>query len=650
MNIYSKNRNMKCTIFFYKVKTSGFANVALFAAFALGISCLLGGCLKENLNPASGTPNDFIAVADVRKIFKDTDVILTKENMAGATQITGLVVSDAASGNFPTGTIALQQTSRTITRGIEIFFGGSDMPYKFGDSITISLEGASLGRRNGALQISTGISSSKKIAENVVINPVQVNLETLKSKFENYESVLIKLAHVSAVGGAMTLMGDVSLLDLKGNTGILHTESNANFANLEVPVNASYVGIARLNNSSANGTDATAKQVWPVNQASISDKSGGIYQNFPEDFENPDNALVAAGGYTTKTGSFKTGSYTLTNVAIGTDANDYPSSGVTALRLNQNSTTSSWTTMNYDLANGASKVTIWAGSYGASADLGSTWRLEYSQNQGITWSQIANDILTFSKTKEQFTFLMDIKGRVRFRIGKIGIGTSSVNNQNGRFSMDDFAVYENTGIGGSVNNPVPIAQTILGWQFGIPASFGNEATSLSTLTNAKLNTGLLTRGNGLIATTLARGYSSAAAGTVIPATKLLALAQNTFYQVAITVKAGSRLSITSINSRLRRSSAGAKSYRWYYSLDGVTFKETMGTGDVNYEGTETEGQEMPTYYVYGTPELQNIAPGQTVTLRMYCWGFANLNSGNFTIGRTPVNTTTNSLSIEGKVE
>ena len=40
-------------------------------------------------------------------------------------------------------------------------------------------------------------------------------------------------------------------------------------------------------------------------------------------------------------------------------------------------------------------------------------------------------------------FLMDIKGPVRFRIKKLGLGASSPPNVfNGRLGMDDFAVYK----------------------------------------------------------------------------------------------------------------------------------------------------------------------------------------------------------------
>lgn len=617
------------------------------AVILLGLMTFVSACLKEDISPASGTPNDFIALVDVRNIYKGSDVTLSTENMAGASRVTGVVVSDASSGNFPKGTIAIQQTSRTVTRGIEFYFGDVDVPYKPGDSVSIPVVGTTLGRRNQVLQIRAELSAVKKIAENKTILPTQISLTELNTKFSNYESVLIKLANVNAVAGSTTLLGDITLVDFSGQTGILHTEAGASFASQAVPVNASYVGIAR---SFYIGTDVVKKQLWLIASKDITDQSGALYANFPEDFENPDNALKAVSGYGVKTGSFKTGSYTLTAMAIGNDANDSPTSGTTALRLAPNGTTPSWATMNFDLPNGASKVTIWAGSYGASADLGSTWRLEYSQNQGLTWSQVGSEILTVSKVKQQFTFLMDLKGPVRFRIGKLGIGTSTVNNQNGRFSMDDLAIYENPGLGGPVTNPVPVYATVMGWQFGTPEKSGNEVSLPATSVNANLSGGLLSRGAGLVPVALVRSFSSAAGGTVVPVTRAQALASNTYYQISFTVKPGYKLSLSAINNRIRRSAAGARYYRWYYALDGVNFKETQGTGEVNYEMVDTEGQDMPVYYIFSTPELQNIPSGTTVTLRMYVWGFANLGSGSFSIGRTPASTSTNSISLGGRVD
>jgi len=90
-------------------------------------------------------------------------------------------------------------------------------------------------------------------------------------------------------------------------------------------------------------------------------------------------------------------------------------------------------------------VTLWTMSYDAGADQPTKWRLEYSQDQGTTWTQIGEDQWAIKKEKELTTFLMDIVGPVRFRVYKYGPGSSAndVTIQNGRLSIDDMAVYEN---------------------------------------------------------------------------------------------------------------------------------------------------------------------------------------------------------------
>lgn len=613
--------------------------VVLFSAILLFASCI-----KEDVFPASGTPNQFISILDVRKVYKETDAILTKENMQGADKITGVVVSDALAGNMPSGVFAIQQTSRTLLRGVEVCMGET-VPFVIGDSVVVDVDGATITRTNGALQIKVSSASKvSKVASGRVVEPTLLSLKTLSSKFADYEGTLVKVAHVDTQDGSV-LNGDITVADADGGLGILHTEPMANFYNKAAALNASYSGVVRYNNTAI---EQNRKQIWVVNAQNIEAESGRIYESFPEKFDSGD-ATLFADGYSTKTGNFSSGNYTLQNIFMGNTANDLPFSGAYALRLVGSSATSSWCTMNYDLPNGATKVTLWAGSYGASADLGSTWRVEYSQNQGITWSQIGDDILTISKTKKQFTFLMDIRGAVRFRIGKIGVGTSTTNNQNGRFSMDDFAIYKNPEAGGPITNPIPTYESLVDWQFGVTASAGNELSKTATSANAGISGAILTRGTGLNPSALARAFASNAAGTQITSTKALAVSQDVYYQVKFVVQPGQTLSLTAINAKLRRSGAGAKSHKWYYSLDGINFRETIGTGDMNYEGTETEGVDMPTYYLYQTPELQNIPAGTTVTLRMYCWGFTNIGSGSFSIGRTPTSATTPVLSIGGKL-
>ncbi|MDO7744367.1 MAG: DUF5689 domain-containing protein, partial [Pedobacter sp.] len=182
---------------------------------------LFTACLKEDMNPASGTPGDYISLLDIRKIYKGEEVVLNVANMTGATKVTGVVISDAASGNVPKGTIVLQQTSRGLKRGIELYFGAdTGIPYKFGDSITVMVENARITRNAGALQlVLPGLGSITKVAENSVTAATELSLAALNAKFSDYESTLVKISNVDVTSSATTLSGNTGIRESSGEVG-----------------------------------------------------------------------------------------------------------------------------------------------------------------------------------------------------------------------------------------------------------------------------------------------------------------------------------------------------------------------------------------------------------------------------------------------
>ncbi|MNK06424.1 hypothetical protein D3C87_243220 [compost metagenome] len=628
-------------------------SIVRFSKFLVLLVVLFSSCLKEDINTAEGIPSDYMSILDVKTLYKGADIVLNKDNMFGASKITGVVISDEAAGNIPKGYLVLQQTSRFRTRGVVLNFGASaSLPYKLGDSITVKVEGTTLGRRNGVLQINgVSLSEISKNAEQVFYEPTQLTLSELKNNFNNYESTLIKIAHVDALTPNVPIAGENEVKELTGAKATLHVESTATFASKEVAINASYVGIPLWDNKTGNGTEEAKQLFWLRNLSGIGDESGALYPNFPETFEEGDAALYASGYAATKNGNLNTGAYTLTNAFIGGEANDRPVSGKFSLRLNQNSTTDSWCTMNFDLNYGASKITLWAGSYGASADLGSTWRIEYSQDGGGIWYQLGQDILTVSKDKKQFTFLTNIKGKVRFRIGKVGVGASTTNNQNGRFNMDDFAVYKNPTDDGTGVIVLPTYSPLVSFQFSaVTTAIAEHA---ATYQASGINGGLLSRGNGLTAGLLTYAFSSVVNynGVTYPSTKALAISQNTYYQVQFTTPADKQTSLTAVEVSIRRSSnSTAKNHAWYYSINDGEFKPT-GAGSINYEKTTTDfpnGEFLPKNYLHNTSELQHIPAGSKIILRMYAWGFANT-TATFAIGRGAANNTTPLLIIGGTI-
>jgi len=178
----------------------------------------------------------------------------------------------------------------------------------------------------------------------------------------------------------------------------------------------------------------------------VSQTGGQLYAGWPETFESPSEPkgsynMPAIGNNVT----LHTGQWHLYRAIIAsTVGRDRIVSGDNAVRMQQDRSDDAYLQMNFDVPNGASKVTFWYGSYWN--DPSCSFALEYSQDQGSTWQQTGPAITDAHKTSadpnsKQASFLMNIQGPVRFRITKKGLGASSDNVQNGRLGIDDFAIY-----------------------------------------------------------------------------------------------------------------------------------------------------------------------------------------------------------------
>ena len=73
----------------------------------------VGGCKKEGNYPG-GAVSPYIAMFDLRDIYKGEDVTLSKENMFGADKITGVVTSDHSGANIPAGLLVLQDSRHLL--------------------------------------------------------------------------------------------------------------------------------------------------------------------------------------------------------------------------------------------------------------------------------------------------------------------------------------------------------------------------------------------------------------------------------------------------------------------------------------------------------------------------------------------------------
>ena len=417
---------------------------------ALTLCALLFNACKKDERPADGTVNSFAALYVVKNAYKGSDVQLNAEALGGATQTGGVVISNLTGNNFPKGGLIIQNSSRGQVRGLLVELGDAASNYLPGDSLLINIEGGTLSKVGASLQLK-GISPANitKVSSANVVTPRTVALGALLGNFELYENTLLKVTAdakpVPQTGE--TYAGNKMLDDGSGSAVALYTAAEATFASNSLPASATYTVIPLFGDEAGNY--GTTPQLRLRTAADVENASGPIYPNWPESFESPDQSVK--GSYNMNTAevpdnsiNLKTGNWKLYQSILaataGRDRINAP--GLQSIRMQQNLKESAFLQMNFDLPNGASKVTLWAGAY--FTDAVSTFRLEYSTDGGLTWLAAGPDIQCQSGASRQETFLLDIKGKVRFRINKLGLGTTSVPNiLNGRLCIEDIAIYSN---------------------------------------------------------------------------------------------------------------------------------------------------------------------------------------------------------------
>ena len=130
------------------------------AAFTVFLSSFFffSGCKKDNYPGAQISP--YIAILDIRDLYKGQALSLTTEKMFGSDKITGVVVSDHSGKNLPDGLLVIQDRRRlSELRGISLNIGSSAVDYLPGDSVVVNVQGGVLKRENGVLQI-TGLTNA----------------------------------------------------------------------------------------------------------------------------------------------------------------------------------------------------------------------------------------------------------------------------------------------------------------------------------------------------------------------------------------------------------------------------------------------------------------------------------------------------------
>ena len=220
-------------------------SVSLFLIIIVAVG--ISSCMKDTYeNYYGGTPNDIVSILDVRPIYKDHDVVLTKENLYGATRVAAVVISDHKEKNLPPGLLMVQDNRRLQTlRGISIELGAAAANYHVGDSLVIEIAGGTLTRKNGILTI-TGLTESNITAAGkgtVALNTITI--AQLQAHPELYESSLCLINKGSfnpALKSGEVIGGSKPINDGFGDL-ILNIDPGTSYAKNAPYVLAAYVGI-----------------------------------------------------------------------------------------------------------------------------------------------------------------------------------------------------------------------------------------------------------------------------------------------------------------------------------------------------------------------------------------------------------------------
>lgn len=405
-------------------------------------ACLvMQGCLKEDVNEAEGTLNPEVSLTVLRAAYKGSDVTIGKDQTAGASYTGGVVVSNHENGNLPDGLIAIQGSWRGQDAGIFVRVPNSSQ-YAFGDSVRVELLGAKLIRSDGALTIDgLGDGDVTILSSGLQKSYKSVSIAAVLSNPGLYEGQLVSVTadFTPDIAAGDTFSGAKSIVDGTNSVLTLFTETSASFADEPLAPSATFQGLIYA------GSDGPQLRMQKAEDMMY--PSGKIYPGWPESFEEPYQGKTSYNvAATNNLLDMATGTWWLYQVIQGeTAGRDRIVTGKQALRFQQNRSDDEFAQMNFDVPNGASKVTFWYGSY--YTDRSCTFQLEYSVDQGTTWQLIGEPITDAHMTTEsadakQAIFLMDIAQPVRFRINKRGLGTSSDVVNNGRLGVDDFAIYQ----------------------------------------------------------------------------------------------------------------------------------------------------------------------------------------------------------------
>ncbi|MFD1632097.1 hypothetical protein [Pseudopedobacter beijingensis] len=222
---------------------------------------------------------------------------------------------------------------------------------------------------------------------------------------------------------------------------------------------------------------------------------------------------------------------------------------------------------------------------------------------------------------------------IRFRLYAWGASTTSGGFGFARYT-DDYCL----ALYGTTHENIVTA-----WQFD--GKNGRQNNDPATTFNANIETSILTRGNGVTASE--SSINSFVGNFPVTTTKQQAIDNGNYFQFAIKPKTGNKVSLTSLDARIRVQENAPHHYCWRYSIDGVNFYDTDPADNI-INTTVNNGQAVPQINLSNIPHLQNVTANKTITFRLYAWGGIATSTNSFGIGKSLSGA--NALIIGGKVE
>lgn len=401
--------------------------------------------------PITGDPNPNLSIYDLRNIYKDSPVVLSKSNMKKAVSITGVIISDVDNGNSPSDKIILQGYKGNNINGIVLDVGSEASSYKYGDSIVVAVEGGTLARVNGVLEISNVGKITKVVSgRKPLVSATFSSIAALKSEVLKYESTLIGMGSMFLVDPEVDKKygNNIRLTDWAEEVEV-PVSGGAIFANEVVNNLANYVFVLQLD-AQQNPVLLLPNLNNIVKLDMEEYKPGLLYAGFPEDFSdkigsstNLNHDVVFA---TSKLPWIIRGAYVL-NSGNFVFTNGYVNSTNKGdqVGMMMSGAEGSYIELNKNLYYGASKIEL--NLYPAtSTDAGIgklpiVVRVDYSKDSGVSWTQVG-DLITITENKKYPTvpISLDIEGIVRFRITLVKKGA---NNDGGRLGIDYIRIYQN---------------------------------------------------------------------------------------------------------------------------------------------------------------------------------------------------------------